>query len=207
MSDLALLKQSAVKGSIRNVLIDEFGNIAKTLAPKIIDAVVKLKTRKLTVLSKALDTTLPKLLETVDKGVAAAFAPDQQTVDYSKAMLDLLKYQMTIIQNDNTLSLSERNAQLDDLTIRYNEYQSQLEQYKDHDAGRKKSFIGSIVAGTSAVIGAAGIAAFVAHPKDLSSIIKTHQRTKATKHIFDGLFDTFKSIFSISHIFRNLFTK
>ena len=34
MSDLALLKQSAVKGSIRNVLIDEFGNIAKTLAPK-----------------------------------------------------------------------------------------------------------------------------------------------------------------------------
>ncbi|RHV85316.1 hypothetical protein [Butyricicoccus sp. OF10-2] len=49
MSDLALLKQSAVKGSIRNVLIDEFGNIAKTLAPKIIDAVVKLKTRKLTV--------------------------------------------------------------------------------------------------------------------------------------------------------------
>lgn len=59
MSDLALLKQSAVKGSIRNVLIDEFGNIAKTLAPKIIDAVVKLKTRKLTVLSKALDTTLP----------------------------------------------------------------------------------------------------------------------------------------------------
>ena len=152
MSDLALLKQSAVKGSIRNVLIDEFGNIAKTLAPKIIDAVVKLKTRKLTVLSKALDTTLPKLLETVDKGVAAAFASDQQTVDYSKAMLDLLKYQMTIIQNDNTLSLSERNAQLDDLTIRYNEYQSQLEQYKDHDAGRKKSFIGSIVAGTSAVV-------------------------------------------------------
>ena len=27
MSDLALLKQSAVKGSIRNVLIDEFGNM------------------------------------------------------------------------------------------------------------------------------------------------------------------------------------
>ena len=27
------------------------------------------------------------------------------------------------------------------------------------------------------------------------------------KHIFDDLFDAFKSIFSISHIFRNLFTK
>ena len=175
MSDLALLKQSAVKGSICNVLIDEFGNIAKTLAPKIIDAVVKLKTRKLTVLSKALDTTLPKLLETVDKGVTTAFAPDQQTVDYSKAMLELLKYRMTIIQSNDTLSHSERNAQLDDLTIRYNEYQSQLEQYKDHDTIRKKSLIGSIVAGTSVVIGTVGIATFVAHPKGLPSILKTHQ--------------------------------